>query len=120
MTSLAETILPLCLTAFAMLWVFNFLYMRKAGVLFTYLKQFHPKIWEELGRPTPFRNNSPSCQMKLLHYLKDRKFAPESDPELIRLCRGMRSMMSLGAIGIVVILVGFFIIAGGGMASHTK
>jgi hypothetical protein len=111
MYSLTETILPLCLAAFAMLFVFNFLYMRRAGALFIYLKEKHPRIWEELGRPTPFRNNSPQCQMNLLHYLKDKKFAAESDPELVRLCRGMRSIMSLGAAGIMLILTGLCTVA---------
>jgi hypothetical protein len=91
-----------------MLFVFNFLYMRKAAALFIYVKEFHPKIWEELGHPTSFRNNPPSCQMKLLHYLKDKKFEEAGDPEMIRLCRGMLRMLTLGAAGVAVIIAGIF------------
>jgi len=120
MSGLTEDILPLCLTALIMLFVFNFLYMKKASFLFTYLKEFHPKIWQELGQPTPIGNNSPTCQMKLFHYLRDKKFENVGDPEMIRLCRGMRSLLTFGATGVAVMFVGLIFIAAGGMTASTK
>lgn len=120
MSSLTENILPFCITALGMLFVFNFLYMRRAGVLFTYLKEFHPEIWSELGSPTPFRNNSPACHMKLLHYLKDRKFETTGDQEMIQLCRSMRRMLVLGAGSVMVMVAGLFAIAAADPAVNTK
>ena len=49
MNGLTETILPAWLTVFAMLFVFNFLYMRKVAAFFRYLQEKQPGIWEGHG-----------------------------------------------------------------------
>jgi hypothetical protein len=109
MNSLMETLLPVWVTIFALLFVFNFLYMRKVAVFFKYLREKQPSIWEELGKPTLFWNNSPGNQMKVLAYLKDKKYESSGDPDMIRLCRTMRGMLTLSMFGFTILFLGFIV-----------
>lgn len=66
------------------------------------LRHGHANLWEQLGRPTPIRNNSIDNTIAVLRFLKSRAYLDTKDTEFIVLCR---VLWISGLIGILLFLV---------------
>jgi hypothetical protein len=76
--------------------------------LYRILRDRHPAVYESLGQPTLFWNNSPRHGFAMMRFILGGHFSDTGDAELISLCRFIRVMTYLGwGFFIVVIVLGF-------------
>ena len=74
------------------------------------LQHDHPQVWQELGRPTLFLNNSVSNGFAVLRFVQQREYMELKDPELRSLADRVRWYNQVGwaffAVVAVLILFG--------------
>lgn len=102
-----KTALSLFAALFAGTFVLNFLYLLQVKKLLKCLEDKHPKIWEGLGRPSLFMNNSPSNGMKILSYIRNKDYELAGDPELTRIGARARYMLA-ASIPLIGALIAIF------------
>jgi len=76
---------------------------------YTFLKRLRyqfPDIWQELGSPTIFLNNSIQNSLKTQGFLWKKKYAELADSQFVRLCNTLR-MVTLFYIIYLVVCVFF-------------
>lgn len=54
------------------------------------IKEDHPDLWQELGSPTIFFSKSWKTRSVVYKYIMRKKYMDTNNPELIRLCDGIR------------------------------
>ncbi len=80
--------------------------------LYRLLRERHPAIYDSLGRPTLFWNNSIQNGFAVLRFILGGHFKQTNDLELIRLCRFMRLFAySRWAFFIIIVVLGFVLSA---------
>jgi hypothetical protein len=76
------------------------------------LRERHPAIYDALGRPTLFWNNSIQNGFAMLRFILGGQFREIHDPEVIRLCRFVRVFSyAYWAFFIAVVVLGFVLSA---------
>jgi hypothetical protein len=76
--------------------------------LYRILRDRHPSVYESLGQPTLFWNNSPRHGWAMMRFILAGHFNATGDEELISLCRFIRVMTYLTwTFFIVVVILGF-------------
>ena len=63
--------------------------------LYRLLRERHPAVYDSLGRPTLFLNNSAQNGLSVLRFILGGKFWQTEDAEVIQLCRFMRAFSYL-------------------------
>jgi len=58
--------------------------------LYNFLRNRHPKVYESLGRPTLFLNNSIQNGLAVQGFILFGRFKHIDDPKLVRLCSFLR------------------------------
>ncbi len=58
--------------------------------LYRILRERHPAVYDSLGQPTLFWNNSMKNGFAVLAFILGGRFRETHDPEVIRLCRFIR------------------------------
>jgi len=69
--------------------------------LFRRLERFHPKKYNEMGRPTLFLRNNIEHNMLFLRFLWRKEYHVTGDPQLICTCKLMR--VFFGVYGVIFI-----------------
>jgi hypothetical protein len=76
------------------------------------LRERHPAVYDSLGRPTLFWNNSMKNSFMMLEFILRGRFKETHDPEVIRLCRFIRAFIySYWAFFVAVVVAGFVLSA---------
>jgi hypothetical protein len=75
------------------------------GWTFRRLRMRHSALYESLGSPTLFRNNSPRIQMSFLMFLLGFSWRRLGDGGLIRACASMVALFTTYLILFVAVLV---------------
>ena len=76
------------------------------------LRDQHPAIYESLGQPTLFWNNSGKNSLAVMKFVLSGRFRETQDPEVIRLCRFIRAFSyTYWAFFIAVVVLGFVLSA---------
>ena len=73
--------------------------------LFTILRTRHPQIYESLGKPSLFMNNSVQNNIATLRFLLGRHFAGLNDIPLKKLCSFMRILFFVNLALFVLLFV---------------
>ncbi len=73
------------------------------------IKADHPDLWRELGSPTIFRNSSRKTRSAIYRYIMGKKYRDTNDPELIRLCDGIRYLYYTLYILFGVLIIAIFL-----------
>lgn len=86
-TGLNQAMLPVflgILFAAAIAWLFL------SRRLYELLRHDYPQIYETLGSPKLFMQNSLTTNYRVIRYILRRNFESTGSPEVIRLCSGLR------------------------------
>ena len=76
------------------------------------LRERHPGIYDSLGQPTPFWNNSMKNSFAMLGFIFSGRFRETQDREIIRLCHFLRAFhCAYFALFITVVVLGFILSA---------
>ena len=77
------------------------------------LRERHPAIYDSLGQPTLFWNNSMKNSFGVLGFILSGRFRETHDAEVIRLCRFIRAFnYAYLAFFVAVVVAGFVLSAG--------
>jgi hypothetical protein len=96
---------PLLALAFLICGIVSF---TTVGALHGILRDRFPAIYESLGRPTQFANNSPQNSFAVLRFVLGGRFKETHDSEVIRLCHFIRVFTySYWGIFVAVVVWGF-------------
>src|SRR5437764_4113787 len=80
--------------------------------LYRLLRERHPAVYDSLGQPTLFWNNSPKNSLAVLGFVLGGRFKQTHDPEVIRLCRFIRAFSySYWTFFLAVVVLGFVLSA---------
>ena|SRR5579871_4733724 len=88
-------------------------YLACCVALFSHLKRKHTGVWETLGSPSLFWNNSLRNNVLFLKFLLRRDYAPLNDPTLSKIAIATAALLSLGVALFLANLVVFWITRGG-------
>jgi hypothetical protein len=76
------------------------------------LRERHPAVYDSLGQPTLFWNNSMKNSFAMLGFILSGRFKETRDPEVIRLCRFIRAFSySYWAFFVAIVVAGFVLSA---------
>jgi len=75
------------------------------------LRERHPAIYDSLGQPTLFWNNSPKNSFAVLWFILTGRFRETHDVEVIRLCRFIRAFNYAYLAFFVGVVVAFFVLS---------
>ena len=78
---------PLIFLAFLVCFIVGYATMAQLQRM---LRERHPAVYDSLGQPTLFWNNSPKNSFAMLGFILSGRFMETHDPEVIRLCRFIR------------------------------
>jgi hypothetical protein len=82
--------------------------------LYRILRERHPAVYDSLGQPTLFWNNSMKNGFAVLGFILGGRFKETQDPEVIRICRFLRVFAyAWWAFFLVVVVAGFVLSASG-------
>lgn len=102
-------ILPILLSV--VLPVVAFAYLLGYAIMLQKMKRSDTKIWEKLGRPGLFINNTPVVTWNVLKFILSRRYLQLSNPVTVLLCRLLRIGLVLHIVLLVmytfVIIVGY-------------
>ena len=80
--------------------------------LYRMLRERHPAVYDSLGQPTLFWNNSMKNGFAVLGFILGGRFKETRDPEVIRLCRFFRVFAyTWWAFFLAVVVAGFILSA---------
>jgi hypothetical protein len=100
---------PLIFLVFAVCFVVSYATMAQ---LHRILRERHPAIYESLGQPTLFWNNSPKNSLAVVGYILSGRFKETGDAEVIRLCRFIQAFSyTYWAFFVAVVVLGFILSA---------
>src|SRR5947207_4107524 len=100
---------PLIFLAFLVCAVVSYATMAQLHRL---LRERHPAVYDSLGQPTLFWNNSPKNSLAVLGFVLGGRFKQTHDPEVIRLCRFIRAFSySYWTFFLAVVVLGFVLSA---------
>jgi hypothetical protein len=100
---------PLIFLAFLVCFIVGYATMAQLQRM---LRERHPAVYDSLGQPTLFWNNSPKNSFAMLGFILSGRFKETHDPEVIRLCRFIRAFSySYWAFFIAVVVMGFILSA---------
>ena len=66
--------------------------------LYKLLKHNFPELYNGLGSPRPFKAKNRTANMSVVSFLFRREYEITGDPELIRLCKGLRYIFIIYAL----------------------
>jgi len=66
--------------------------------LYKILKQSFPKLYDALGNPRHFKTERGATNIRVVRFLLRRDYETANDPELIRLCQGLRYIIIIYAV----------------------
>jgi len=90
------------LLAAAVAWIFL------SKRLYAELRQNHPGLYETLGSPRFFMHNSITANFRVIRFLLRQEYEATGDPAVIRLGRGLRSLIYMYAVCLAGCLVLLF------------
>jgi len=100
---------PLLFLAFVVCAVVSYATMAE---LHRMLRDRHPAVYESLGRPTLFWNNSMKNSFAVLRFILGGHFRETGDPAVIRLCQFIRAFSyTYWAFFVAVVVLGFVLSA---------
>lgn len=105
-----EPIIILYLCLFGVCGVLVIVYLAKAHGFFGYLKDNDPKTWENLGRPHLFFNNTPVTVIKFIIFIYKKEYLTLSDSVAREKALTVKSLLTAGFVGIIILFVVFAII----------
>jgi hypothetical protein len=80
--------------------------------LYRMLRERHPAVYDSLGQPTLFWNNSMKNSFAILAFILGGRFRETHDPEIIRLCRFIRGFSyAYWGFFVAVVVLGFVLTA---------
>ena len=97
-------IFPLVFGCIFLMVVFGLYLHNKFLVL---LRRRHPEVWEKLGSPTLFLNNSIKSNLRTLAFLKNRQYVELNDSQLTKLSKFLWNYNRIYLVVFVVALVIF-------------
>jgi hypothetical protein len=100
-----EAILPFLFGAMLIMVVIWFALITR---LFNQLREKHPAIYENLGSPSLFYNNSMKTNHLFLRFLCKNEFEVLDDPPLVKLCRFARIYLA-SYLALFFIMVGLIL-----------
>ena|SRR5258706_6573507 len=100
-----HALLPILFIALVMSAVVGFVIQH---AFLTRLRTHHTPIWEALGRPTLFLNNSITNSIAVLRFLWRREYQTLGDHRSVRLARFLRSYLALYVI-LFTLTIGVFL-----------
>ena len=75
------------------------------------LRERHPAIYDSLGQPTLFWNNSPKNSFAVLGFILSGRFRETHDVEVIRICRFIRAFNYAYLVFFVGVVIAFFVLS---------
>jgi len=75
------------------------------------LRKRHPAIYDSLGQPTLFWNNSPKNSFAVLGFILSGRFRETHDVEIIRFCRFIRAFNCAYLAFFVAVVTAFFVLS---------
>jgi len=77
--------------------------------LYSALEQKYPSLYGKLGSPNFFMPRSIVTNLKVIRFLLKREFEKLNDPQVVRLCDGLRALLYIYAVclaGCFIVLLG--------------
>ena len=75
------------------------------------LRERHPAIYDSLGQPTLFWDNSPKNSFAVLGFIFSGRFRETHDVEVIRICRFIRAFNYIYLAFFVGVVIAFFVLS---------
>jgi hypothetical protein len=100
---------PIIFFVFVLCFIVSYLMMAQ---LHRVLRERHPAVYDSLGQPTLFWNNSPKNSFAVLRFIFGGRFRETDDVEVIRICRFIRAFnYAYLAFFVAVVVAGFVLSA---------